>query len=173
MRDENGKPNWDAWVVPDGGTAMVYIKDPAQRATLVPKLIALFTGLDGVEHVYQQHDLAGLGLPSPQQSDQAPDLLIAAKPGYWFASGPRAPEVGTSSGGTHGYLNSDSQMQAIFLAWGSGIRPGVRLDHISNLDVAPTIAALLGIELTNATGRPLRQNPERCSTMPSARVPSP
>ena len=52
-------------------------------------------------------------------------------------------------------MNSDSEMQAIFLAWGDGIRPGVRLDRISNLDVAPTIAALLGVELKNVTGRPL------------------
>jgi predicted AlkP superfamily pyrophosphatase or phosphodiesterase len=155
VKDENGKPNWDAWVVPDGGTAMVYVKDPAQRATLVPKLIALFTKLDGVEHVYQQQDLAGLGLPSPQQSDQAPDLLIAAKPGYGFASGSQGSGNGDSSGGTHGYLNSDSEMQAIFLAWGDGIRPGVRLDRISNLDVAPTIATLLGVELKSVTGHPL------------------
>jgi hypothetical protein len=46
-------------------------------------------------------------------------------------------------------------MQAIFMAWGSGIRSGVRLGTISNLDVAPTIAALLGIKLANATGHPL------------------
>ena len=84
MKEENGKPEWDAWVVPDGGTAMVYVKDPARRATLVPKLRAFFAGLDGVEHVYQQQDLAGLGLPSPQQSDQAPDLLLAAKPRVWL-----------------------------------------------------------------------------------------
>jgi predicted AlkP superfamily pyrophosphatase or phosphodiesterase len=111
----------------------------------------------GVEHVYQQGDLAGLGLPSPGESDQAPDLLLAAKPGYSFASGPPEGQSGASHGGTHGYLNRDSEMQAIFLAWGSGIRPGVRLDQISNLDVAPTIAALLGIEMTNMTGRPLRK----------------
>jgi len=157
VKDENGKPNWDAWAVPDGGTAMVYVKDPAQRATLVPKLIALFTKLDGVEHVYQQQDLAGLGLPSPQQSDQAPDLLIAAKPGYGFASGDQGAGSGDSSGGTHGYLNSDSEMQAIFLAWGDGIRPGVRLDRISNLDVAPTIASLLGVEMKSVTGHKLHK----------------
>jgi predicted AlkP superfamily pyrophosphatase or phosphodiesterase len=156
-RDENSKLAWDAWVVPDGGTAMVYVRDPSRRSELTPRLSALFSGVDGVEHVYQQEDLAGLGLPLLEQSDQAPDLLIAAKPGYSFASG--SPDGGSeaSHGGTHGYLNSDSQMQAIFLAWGSGIRPGVRLDRISNLDVAPTIAALLGIEMTNVTGHPLRK----------------
>jgi predicted AlkP superfamily pyrophosphatase or phosphodiesterase len=110
--------------------------------------------VEGVEQVYAKEDFAKLGLPSPEQSNQAPDLLIAAKPGNVFASG--APEKkGEPNGGTHGYLNSDPQMQAIFMAWGSGIKPGVRLGTISNLDVAPTIAALLGIKLTNATGRPL------------------
>jgi predicted AlkP superfamily pyrophosphatase or phosphodiesterase len=156
-REENSKPAWDAWVVPDGGTAMVYVRDPSRRADLAPRLSTLFAGVEGVEHVFQQEDLAGLGLPLPGQSDQAPDLLLAAKPGYSFASGSPDGDSGASHAGTHGYLNSDPEMQAIFLAWGSGIRPGVRLDQISNLDVAPTIAALLGIEMTNVTGRPLRK----------------
>jgi predicted AlkP superfamily pyrophosphatase or phosphodiesterase len=144
----------DASVVPDGGIAMVYVTDPDRRAELLPKLSTLFRGVEGVEHVYTQEDFGKLGLPSPGQSDQAPDLLIAAKPGNVFASG--VPDgKGEANGGTHGYLNSDPQMQAIFMAWGSGIKPGVRLGTISNLDVAPTIAVLLGIELTKATGRPL------------------
>jgi predicted AlkP superfamily pyrophosphatase or phosphodiesterase len=144
----------DAWVVPDGGVAMVYMTDPSHRAELLPKLSTFFRGVEGVEHIYTPDDFGKLGLPSPQQSDQAPDLLIAAKPGNVFASG--VPDgKGEANGGTHGYLNSDPQMQAIFIAWGTGIKPGVRLGKISNLDVAPTIAALLGIELTNATGRPL------------------
>jgi predicted AlkP superfamily pyrophosphatase or phosphodiesterase len=144
----------DAWVVPDGGIAMVYVADPNRRAELLPKLSALFREVEGVEHVYAQEDFGKLGLPSPGQSNQAPDLLIAAKPGNVFASG--APDgKGEAHGGTHGYLNSDPQMRAIFMAWGSGIKPGVRLGTISNLDVAPTIAALLGIELTKATGHPL------------------
>jgi predicted AlkP superfamily pyrophosphatase or phosphodiesterase len=49
----------------------------------------------------------------------------------------------------------DRVKRAIFLAWGDGIRSGVRLDRISNLDVAPTIAALLDVELKNVTGHPL------------------
>jgi predicted AlkP superfamily pyrophosphatase or phosphodiesterase len=154
VREEHGKSAWDAWVVPDGGVAMVYVTDPNRRAELLPKLSTLFRGVEGVEHVYAPEDFGKLGLPSPGQSNQAPDLLIAAKPGNVFASGAPGGK-GAANGGTHGYLNSDPQMQAIFMAWGSGIRHGVRLGTISNLDVAPTIAALLGIELTNATGRPL------------------
>src|SRR5580692_5539711 len=156
-RKENSKPAWDAWVVPDGGTAMVYVRDSSRRAELAPNLSALFTGVDGIEHVYRREDLAGLGLPSPEQSDQAPDLLLAAKPGYSFASGFPGGESGASHAGTHGYLNNDAEMQAIFLAWGDGIRPGVRLDRISNLDVAPTIASLLGVEMKSVTGHKLHK----------------
>ena len=87
-------------------------------------------------------------------SSQSPDLLLAAKPGYEFTSGTHGSKRRVN-GGTHGYLNSDPQMQAIFIAWGDGIRPGVHLGKISNLDVAPTIAALLGIQMSNVTGRPL------------------
>jgi predicted AlkP superfamily pyrophosphatase or phosphodiesterase len=154
VRDEYGKSAWDAWVVPDGGVAMVYVTDPSRRAELLPRLSTFFGGVEGVEHVYAQEDFAKLGLPTPGQSNQAPDLLIAAKPGNVFASG--VPDgKGEPNGGTHGYLNNDPQMLAIFMAWGNGIKPGVRLGTISNLDVAPTIAALLGIELTKATGHPL------------------
>jgi predicted AlkP superfamily pyrophosphatase or phosphodiesterase len=57
-----------------------------------------------------------------------------------------------ASGGTHGYINTDPKMQAIFIAWGAGIPKGVRLNSISNLDVAPTIAVLLGLEMKQAKG---------------------
>ena len=57
-----------------------------------------------------------------------------------------------AAGGTHGYINTDPKMQAIFIAWGAGIPKGVRLNSISNLDVAPTIAALLGLEMKQAKG---------------------
>jgi arylsulfatase A-like enzyme len=46
-------------------------------------------------------------------------------------------------------------MNAIFIANGKGIRPGTQLDAITNLDVAPTIAALLGLKLENISGHPL------------------
>ena len=155
MKEENSKPAWDAWVVPDGGTAMVYVRDPCTASRSWCQTLALFTGVDGVEHVYQREDLAGLGLPSPR----------AKRPGAGPAACGEArvclrewrPEGRKwSLQRRHTRIPEQrSEMQAIFLAWGDGIRPGVRLDRISNLDVAPTIAALLGIEMTNVTGRPL------------------
>jgi len=62
-----------------------------------------------------------------------------------------------AAAGTHGYLNTDVQMQAIFIAWGAQIPQGLQLGNISNLDVAPTIGALLGIDMKGVKGHAIEQ----------------
>jgi len=58
-------------------------------------------------------------------------------------------------GGSHGYNASDPEMDAIFIASGYGIRPGGSPGKIANIDVAPTIAQLLGVPLSSAKGKVL------------------
>ena len=152
------KPKGDAWVMPEGGTAMVYVTNPSRRTELLPELRAIFTGAEGISGVYGTEEFGKLGLPTPEQSDQAPDLLLAAAPGYMFSNESEGDViVHQSAAGTHGYLNSDVQMQAVFIAAGADIPKGIRLDKISNLDVAPTIATLLGIEMKGAKGHAIEQ----------------
>ena len=150
LRLVDGKWNGDAWVVPEGGTAMVYVTNADRKAELIPKLKAFYAQAEGIERVYGAEDFAKLGLPTSAQSDQAPDLVLAAKPDYCFAGDSGKSFVSSATGGTHGFLNSDPNMQAIFLAWGAGVPKGVRLGSITNRDVAPTIARLLGIEFKSA-----------------------
>jgi hypothetical protein len=45
----------------------------------------------------------------------------------------------------------------LFIASGSGIRPGVKLGVIDNVDVAPTMAELLGLTLGKVDGKALKQ----------------
>jgi predicted AlkP superfamily pyrophosphatase or phosphodiesterase len=151
--EEPGQAKGDAWVLSAGGTAAVYITNPDRKAELSSELRRILTGVEGIDHVYGVEDFPKLGLPVPTTSDQAPDLVLAASPDYMFSNesdGDFVTEV--SAGGTHGYINTDPKMQAIFIAWGAGIPKGVRLNSISNLDVAPTIAALLGLEMKQAQG---------------------
>ena len=153
-----GPSKVDAWVMPEGGTAMVYVTNPTRKAELVPELRRMFTGVEGVEGVYGVEDFAKLGLPTPAQSDQAPDLVLAARPDYMFGNESEGALITQApSAGTHGYINTDPQMQAIFIAWGSGIPRGIRLGDISNLDVAPTVAELLGIEMKGLKGHTISQ----------------
>jgi hypothetical protein len=50
-------------------------------------------------------------------------------------------------------VNTDPELRAIFIASGRGIKPGVKLDTASNLDLAPTMARLLGLELKDVDGK--------------------
>ena len=148
----------DAFVKAEGGIAMVYLTDSDKRDELLPKLRQLFAGLEGIDHIYGTEDFPPLGLPTRATSDQAPDLVLAATPDHAFSNeseGSYLTEV--AQGGTHGYLNSDPNMQAIFIASGAGVPKGIHLDNIPNLDVAPTIAALLGLEMKKVKGHAIPQ----------------
>jgi predicted AlkP superfamily pyrophosphatase or phosphodiesterase len=158
LKPGKGKAISDAWVLSAGGMAMVYVTNSMRKTALLADLRALFVGVEGIDQVYAADDFRKLGLPVSGSSDQAPDLVLAAKPSYVFANETEGEYVTPATeGGTHGYPNTDPQMQAIFIAWGAGIPKGVHLDSISNLDVAPTIAALLGLEMKHAKGQAIEQ----------------
>ena len=59
--------------------------------------------------------------------------------------------------GAHGYVASDPDLGALFIASGAGIKRGVTLETIDNVDVAPTVAHLLGLELDGVDGRVLKE----------------
>ena len=43
------------------------------------------------------------------------------------------------------------------MASGRGIKPGAKLQSVDNVDVAPTAAKLLGVELKNVEGKVLTE----------------
>ncbi|WP_103931046.1 alkaline phosphatase family protein [Bryocella elongata] len=142
----------------EGGAAEIFIPDTTQRATLVPKLKEYFATLPGVAHVYTNAEARAIGLPSEQDTDQAPQLYLTATPDYAFSDESAATLITAHPAeGQHGYLNTDSDMQALFIASGARIRSGVHVGSISNLRVAPTIASVLGVRLDQAQDSPLSE----------------
>ena len=158
LRMQNGRYRGDVWVLPEGGEASLFIRDPSQRAALVPKLKRYFETLPGIAAAYTGDEAQKLGIPQPGTTDQAPDLYLIPKPGYAFADNsaeePLITDVAPARG-AHGYLNTDPDMQALFIASGAHIRQGVNLGAITNLRVAPTIAKILGVSLPAAQQPPL------------------
>jgi predicted AlkP superfamily pyrophosphatase or phosphodiesterase len=145
--------------VPEGGSAMIYIARD-QRKELLPKLREMFSQTEGVARVAGESEYASLGLPLPEKDPQSPDLVAYAKPGYAFSGGKQGDAVVSAVPhpvGAHGYINTDPDMQAIFIASGFGIKKGVTLDSIRNLSVAPTLARLLGVQLPKADAEALSQ----------------
>jgi predicted AlkP superfamily pyrophosphatase or phosphodiesterase len=57
--------------------------------------------------------------------------------------------------GTHGHDPALPDLHATFIAWGVGIQSGAQLGEIQNTEVAPTIAAILGIAMPDTDGKPL------------------
>jgi predicted AlkP superfamily pyrophosphatase or phosphodiesterase len=144
------------YVLAEGGTADVYI-EKSQVAELRPKTIAALRGVEGIDRVIEPQDYPALGLPAPSHDAQMSQLLLTASDGYSFSGSAGGPVTAAvpQTRGSHGYLASDPDMDALFIAGGYGVRPGAAPAAIANIDVAPTIARLLGVPLPSAKGKPL------------------
>lgn len=158
LQMKDGAYRGKVWCKAEGGSAFIYIHDAAQKTKLLPQLQKYFASLPGVARAYTNDEARAFGIPSTSATDQAPDLYLAASPDYAFIDKVDGPiEATVAMRGQHGYLNSDSEMNALFIISGAHVRAGVDLGDISNLQVAPTIADLLDVPLTAATKPPLRE----------------
>lgn len=147
-----------AYAIPEGGTALVYLTVPESLDADRQTVIDVCRGKEGIAQVLTPDDYAAYGLPTPTESRQAPDLVLAAAEGYGFnadATGEELVVPGEGTPGTHGFLSTNPKMNAAFVAAGPGIRKGAAPGVIDNVNVAPTIARLLGIDLPSADGKPI------------------
>jgi predicted AlkP superfamily pyrophosphatase or phosphodiesterase len=150
-------------VVPEGGIGLVYCTDPATAPTDRRRAAELFTGQEGVVEVLQPEQFAEYGLPHPREYGPAPDLVLVAKDGYGVsaaADGEAFVAPGSESRvatGNHGFISTEPKMNAVCILSGAGVRRGVRLKQVENIDIAPTVARLLGIAKFPADGRVLEE----------------
>jgi predicted AlkP superfamily pyrophosphatase or phosphodiesterase len=145
-------------VTVQGGAALVYILDAQHRADVLARSKALFSSLEGVAKVVESSQLTHHGLAEPQTDPRSPDILLFAKEGWSFGSsttGAVTTIAPADRKGAHGHDEHLPIMDATFVAWGRGIKSGARLGRIANIDVAPTVARLLGLPLEGADGKPL------------------
>jgi predicted AlkP superfamily pyrophosphatase or phosphodiesterase len=149
-----------AYVVPEGGTAMVYVTVPDPSGQILARARTAIAGVEGIDTIVEPGDYARYGLPQPADNDQMGALFVIPKDGYAFTAVATEPEVVDAvegSLGAHGYVSSDPDLSALFIASGAGIARGVPLGVIDNVDVAPTVARLLGLTLPDADGRVLKE----------------
>jgi predicted AlkP superfamily pyrophosphatase or phosphodiesterase len=149
-----------AYAVPEGGSAIVFLTVPDPTGERLARVLKAIVGVEGVDSVVEPKDYARFGLPQPAASDQMGVLFVTPSDGYSFtapATGDVVVDAAEGSLGAHGYPATDPELGALFIASGAGIRPGVRLGLIDSVDVAPTIAELLGLTLGNVDGKVLTQ----------------
>ena len=149
--------DWKAFVKNTGGSAAVYVNDPKDTATLekVRALLqehAIDSSSNRLYRIVEKSEVAELGGP-PEAA-----FCLEAELGNMFSGAVtgnflRPPPLK----GNHGYLPTKPGLQTGFIACGRGIKKGVVLDNTRLVDVAPTIAQLLGIELKNTDGHTIRE----------------
>lgn len=136
----------EARVVSGGGMALVYLADPARRDEARRALLAL----PNVSVFAPDEIPTRFRVRHPQRMG---DLLLLTEPPAWFAREGLRQRLRAwilagfgRSVGMHGYDPERDEMAGVFLALGRGVSPGARLGVVHAVDVAPTAAALLGIE---------------------------
>jgi predicted AlkP superfamily pyrophosphatase or phosphodiesterase len=147
-----------AWCVAQGGSAFIYVLDNEGKPDVTAKLVGELAKLEGVLEVLTPAEFTKLGVPGPDSNPEAPDLVLTTGPGYSFDGSVTSPAVVETDTllGTHGHDPRPDYMHATFVAAGAGIKSGTKLQVINNVDVAPTIAHLLGLDL-DSDGRILTE----------------
>jgi predicted AlkP superfamily pyrophosphatase or phosphodiesterase len=117
----------------------------AQIVSLLSGLADPNTGEPVFQRVLPRAELASLGLDLPHSGD----VFAQAHPGY-FLDGFRGMDdifVPSTVYGQHGYDSRLPEMRALFIAAGAGLpQQEAAIPPVSILDIAPTLAALLGFD---------------------------
>ena len=90
--------------------------------------------------------------------DNGIDFIAEADDGYFFHHGIREnTHERTEDRATHGYHPEKEGYTSLILANGNGIRRGKVIDSARLVDIGPTLAALLGLTLPQAEGKPIAE----------------
>jgi hypothetical protein len=136
--------------------------DRSRDLPVLERVLARVAQAPGIQRVVRPGEFAALGYPEYEDNHFVPGhyliagdisthLIVDAK----TSGDARRPRQRPYHG--HGYFPDHSSMRAALVLSGRGIASGTRLGDVRNIDVAPTIAALLGLELPTATGRVLNE----------------
>jgi len=140
---------WSAFARTNGGSSLVYARDE-DDALLARRALEGAAATTQAFRVISADELFRLG------ADPEAWFGLEAAAGYGFgpaATGPRlhfAAEKGAA-----GYLAPPNGRSTGFVATGAGVRSAVRVPTMRQLDVGPTVAALLGVSLGETEGRAL------------------
>jgi predicted AlkP superfamily pyrophosphatase or phosphodiesterase len=151
--DREGKVSrWRAFFWPQGGSGALYLHSDAtaEDRHKLDDVIRLLQSNPayGVGRVFRGPEVAALGGLTGAYA------VLDALPGFCFGRAVDAPDlVGPKPGGTHGYHPARPEMKASFVVRGPGIRRGALVSGMRLVDVAPTLARILGVELGPVEGR--------------------
>jgi predicted AlkP superfamily pyrophosphatase or phosphodiesterase len=144
---------WKASLISDGGSAYIYVHDSnddeTRRALLdIFKPLAGAPG-SGIRRVANNGEIVAMG------GDPEAFLALEAADGVVIGESYTGKLLAPSNrGGTHGYFPDRPEMRSSLIVYGPAIGPG-KIENARLVDIAPTVARWLGLDLQKAQGSPL------------------
>jgi hypothetical protein len=143
----SGILSWTAVARSSGGSAFVYAKTEADALLAREALEQAAAATPGFRIVSADEMLR-------HGADAEAWFGLEAEPGFAFGvAAAGAISHAAADRGVGGYLASHPS--PAFVAYGRGVRSRVRIARMRQVDVAPTVASLLGLTLSAADGRAL------------------
>ncbi|RTR27122.1 alkaline phosphatase family protein [Robertmurraya yapensis] len=158
--------DWKAYCKGCDGSAYIYLKDPEDIATK-DKLKRILENLmaepnNGIEKIITGEEAGKLG------ADPNCAFMIEAANGYYFIEdhlGEFIKEVTEENRSSnpkflracHGYSPDKEDYQTFFLASGKGVQPNEEIPSMGLIDIGPTLARLLGLDLGETDGQVIEQ----------------
>ncbi|HET7034131.1 MAG TPA: alkaline phosphatase family protein [Thermomicrobiaceae bacterium] len=156
VQDDDKLATWAAFPWSDGGAVAIYLNPQAPPATAakVDKVLELLTSYPeyGIYKVYRGQELASLeGYPGAY-------AVLDTQAGFTFSGRLFGPVVSpTPLRGVHGQSPDRPELFACLVIRGPGIRQGARIPAVRLLDIAPTVARILHLDLGQVEGRVLTE----------------
>ena len=148
--DEAGKLlSWKAWSHSTGMSTRVFVKDPADEASVL-ELLQSFLGM-GYSRIYTRKETAEMGYDGPFSFMLETDGVTSFSDKW---TGPYLTPPAKL--GSHGY-HPDKAPRPPIAAAGPAFRAGAVLPDARLIDGAPTWAKVLGFDLPDADGRVLEE----------------
>jgi predicted AlkP superfamily pyrophosphatase or phosphodiesterase len=145
--------SWRALARSSGGSAAVYVKDP-RDVPRVGEVLSWGAVADG------RRRYAVLDRPALDRLGADPEAAFALdpEPGWAFsgAAASRLEEGVPTVKANHGQRPDRPGLQTGFVAAGAGVKRGAVVERMCLIDIAPTVARLLGLDLGPVEGSVLK-----------------
>lgn len=153
--EKNGQEEWRASLQPTGGSAYLYIREgdkEAEALALETLTKAKDSGKYGIEKIYTRNEL------DKYHVQKQVSYMIEAKKGYCFEESlSKETIVDLREKGikyaTHGYSPDKEGYRTNLVVSGPIIKNNYEINNIEMVDIAPTIASILGIDFPECDGR--------------------
>ena len=136
--------------------------DAARHHAALERAYQRAASIVGVATIVRSVEFHALGIPTYDESPYiaGQDMIVGEVDTFLTAdaANPSTARVPlTPPRHEHGYLPTNPKMFTSLVLAGRGVKTGATIGHVRSLDVAPTIATLLGIEMKDVEGRVLTE----------------